>query len=75
MTQLWLLLAEDTSPEPNDVTAGWTGLIVLVLIGLATAFLLRSMNRRLKGVDFDEDETERRPRQDPTRHGEPDEDA
>jgi hypothetical protein len=59
MTAL-LLLAQDEAPKPNDVTAGWTGLIVLLLLALATAFLLRSMNKRLKGIDFDEEETLRR---------------
>lgn len=63
MTQLWLL-AQEQGPEPDDVTAGWTGLLVLVLLAVATGFLLRSMNRRLRGVDFDEgpddeDETDR----------------
>ena len=55
-----LLLVQDEGPEPNDVTAGWTGLIVLLLLAVATAFLLRSMNKRLKGIDFDEDGTQRR---------------
>jgi len=54
---MWLVLAEQ-QPDPEDVTAGWTGLIVLVLLGLATAFLLRSMNKRLKGIDFDEGDQE-----------------
>jgi len=55
-----LLLAQDEAPKPDDVTAGWTGLIVLLLLAGATVFLLRSMNKRLKGIDFDEDETQRR---------------
>jgi hypothetical protein len=55
-----LLLAQDETPKPDDVTAGWTGLIVLLLLAGATVFLLRSMNRRLKGIDFDEEETPRR---------------
>lgn len=59
-----LLLAQNEAPEPNDVTAGWTGLVVLLLLAVATGFLLRSMSKRLKGIDFDEDETQRR--DDPT---------
>ncbi len=59
----WWVLAAEQQPDPDDVTAGWTGLIVLLLLALATAFLLRSMNKRLKGIDFDEDDPE--PRQDP----------
>jgi len=50
------MLAADQQPDPDDVTAGWTGLIVLVLLALATAFLLRSMNKRLKGIDFDDED-------------------
>ena len=59
MTAL-LLLAQDEAPKPDDVTAGWTALIVLLLLAGATVFLLRSMNKRLKGIDFDEEETRRR---------------
>jgi len=55
VTELWMLAA-DQQPDPDDVTAGWTGLIVLVLLALATAFLLRSMNKRLKGIDFDDED-------------------
>lgn len=54
MTERWLV-AQQEAPDPSQVSAGWTGLIVLILLALATAFLLRSMNRRLKGIDFDED--------------------
>lgn len=52
MTLLW---AEQEGPDPSDVSAGWTALIVLLLLAVVTAFLLRSMNKRLKGIDFDED--------------------
>lgn len=54
MTGLLLGFAEE-APDPSDVSAGWAGLIVLVLLAVATVFLLRSMNKRLKGIDFDED--------------------
>lgn len=49
------LFADQEGPDASEVTAGWTGLIVLLLLALATAFLLRSMSKRLKGIDFDED--------------------
>jgi hypothetical protein len=54
MTGRLLAVAED-GPDPSQVSAGWAGLIVLVLLAVATVFLLRSMNKRLKGIDFDEE--------------------
>ena len=54
MTGLLLAAAEE-GPDPSQVSAGWAGLIVLVLLAVATVFLLRSMNKRLKGIDFDEE--------------------
>jgi hypothetical protein len=45
----------EQGPDPSEVSAGWTALIVLLLLAVVTAFLLRSMNKRLKGIDFDED--------------------
>ena len=48
------LVADPDAPDPVQVSAGWTGLIVLLLLAVATAFLVRSMNKRLKGIDFDE---------------------
>ena len=65
MTALWLL-AQEEAPDPADVTAGWTGLIVLVLLAVATGFLLRSMNKRLKGIDFDDDRDDTDPRDEPS---------
>jgi hypothetical protein len=61
MTTLWLLAQEEV-PEPDDVTAGWTGLIVLVLLAVATGFLLRSMNKRLRSIHFDDDDDDADPR-------------
>jgi hypothetical protein len=57
VTLLWLSPQQE-APDASEVTAGWTGLIVLVLLAVATAFLLRSMNKRLKGIDFDGDRSE-----------------
>lgn len=54
MTGLLQAVAEE-GPDPSQVSAGWAGLIVLVLLAVATVFLLRSMNKRLKGIDFDEE--------------------
>ena len=49
------LLAQQEGPNASQVSAGWTALIVLLLLAVVTAFLLRSMNKRLKGIDFDEE--------------------
>ncbi|MGI8612336.1 MAG: hypothetical protein ACR2KL_00040 [Nocardioidaceae bacterium] len=46
-------------PDPATVTAGWIGFLVLAGLGFATYLLVRSMNRHLKRIDFDEDETGR----------------
>lgn len=41
-------------PEPADVVAGWSGLIVIAALIVATGFLIRSMHKRLQRIDFDE---------------------
>lgn len=40
--------------DPNRVTPGLLGFTVVVLLGLATWALLRSLNRHLKRVRFEE---------------------
>ncbi|MGH3423351.1 MAG: hypothetical protein ACRDO8_01405 [Nocardioidaceae bacterium] len=40
--------------DPEDVKPGWTAFIVVVLLGVALAFLLRSFTKQLKKVDFEE---------------------
>jgi hypothetical protein len=55
MTSTLLSAVAEEGPDPSTVSAGWAGLIVLVLLAVATVFLLRSMNKRLKGIDFDEE--------------------
>nr|CAA9312872.1 MAG: hypothetical protein AVDCRST_MAG46-265 [uncultured Nocardioidaceae bacterium] len=70
MTGLLLTAAEE-APDPSDVSAGWAGLIVLVLLAVATVFLLRSMNKRLKGIDFDEDPDRGEPGRDDGDDGRP----
>jgi hypothetical protein len=40
--------------EPEDVTAGGVGFLVIAGLAVGTFFLLRSMNKQLKKVDFDE---------------------
>lgn len=42
----FLLLAQGV--DPNRVSAGPLGLLVVLLMFVATAFLIRNMNRRLK---------------------------
>lgn len=40
--------------EPEDVTAGGVGFVVIAGLVVGTVFLLRSMNKQLKKVDFEE---------------------
>ncbi|MGH3454586.1 MAG: hypothetical protein ACRDPQ_04040 [Nocardioidaceae bacterium] len=41
--------------EPEDVTAGGIGFVVIAALAVGTAVLLRSLNKQLKKVDFDEE--------------------
>jgi hypothetical protein len=47
--------------DPNKVTPGLLGFLVVLGLGLATWVLLRSMNRQLKKVDFDDASGQDRP--------------
>jgi hypothetical protein len=40
--------------EPEDVTAGGAGFLVIAGLVVGTVFLLRSFNKQLKKVDFEE---------------------
>ncbi|WP_406297036.1 hypothetical protein OG948_15280 [Embleya sp. NBC_00888] len=51
MTPLALQLAV----EESKVTPGLLGFVVVAAIAVATWLLLKSMNKQLKRVDFDED--------------------
>jgi hypothetical protein len=44
--------------DPNRVTPGVLGLVVVVALGIATWLLMRSMNRHLRRIDFDEGDPE-----------------
>jgi hypothetical protein len=47
-----IVLAQTTNTfDPNKVTPGLLGFVVVVAIGLATWFLLKSMNGHLRNVD------------------------
>ncbi|MBA2551925.1 MAG: hypothetical protein H0V13_12900 [Nocardioidaceae bacterium] len=46
---------EQEAPHPDDVVAGWSGFIVVVALAVATGLLIRSMHKRLRRIDFDED--------------------
>lgn len=41
-------------PDPALVTPGLLGLVILLALGLAVAFLYRSMRTQLRRVDFDD---------------------
>lgn len=43
-------------PDPSLVTPGLFGLVMVLALGVAVAFLFRSMNRQIKRVDFPESE-------------------
>jgi hypothetical protein len=40
--------------DPAKVKPGWLALVIILLMGLATYLLWRSMNRQLKKVNFDD---------------------
>jgi hypothetical protein len=48
--------------DDSIVRPGWLGFIVFLLMAGAVALLLRSFVKHLKRIDFDEDATERPPR-------------
>ena len=41
-------LLADRAPEPEDVTAGWTALVVFLLLAAAVAFLGFSLVKQLR---------------------------
>jgi hypothetical protein len=43
-----LTLLADETPEPEDVTAGWTGLLVFLLLIAAVVFLGFSLVKQLR---------------------------
>lgn len=51
-----ILLAEENTPEAEDVVAGWTGLLVILGMAVAVAFLGWSLVRQLKKADKAEQE-------------------
>jgi hypothetical protein len=40
--------------EPENVTAGTAGFLIIAALAVGTVFLLRSLNKQLKKVDFEE---------------------
>jgi hypothetical protein len=48
------LLGLVAAPDPSQVKPGWLALVIVLLMGLATFLLWRSMNHQLKKVDFDD---------------------
>ena len=49
------LLPRAKELDENKVTPGVLGFIVFAVIGLAVWFLMKSMNRHMNRVDFDEE--------------------
>jgi hypothetical protein len=50
-----------TAVEPENVTAGGVGFLVIAGLAVGTVFLLRSLNKQLKKVDFEEEEADEAP--------------
>ena len=48
------LVAAQEGPAPEDVKAGWLGLLVWLALAAAVVFLAFSLTKHLKKVDFDE---------------------
>jgi hypothetical protein len=44
----------------DRVTPGLLGFLVVAALGVATWFLIKSMNKQLKKIDFDESKTQAR---------------
>lgn len=44
--------------DSDRVAPGLLGFLVVAALGVATWFLIKSMNKQLKKIDFDESETE-----------------
>ena len=57
-----LALSED------QVTPGLLGFLVVAALGVATWFLIKSMNKQLKKIDFDEAKTQVREERDGARN-------
>lgn len=48
--------APSPAPKPVDddkVSPGWIGLVLLIAMGVAVVFLVRSMQARLRNIDVD----------------------
>ena len=58
MSALELLATQQTgilsAPNPEDVKPDWLMFVVVVLMGIALYFILRSLIKHLKRVDFEE---------------------
>ncbi|MEV6211097.1 hypothetical protein [Kitasatospora sp. NPDC051914] len=48
-------LAADLALDESKVTPGLLGFVVFAALGIATWFLLKSMNSRFKKIDFAEE--------------------
>jgi hypothetical protein len=44
--------------DEDRVTPGLLGFLIVAALGVATWFLIKSMNKQLKKIDFDESETQ-----------------
>ncbi|WP_133626578.1 hypothetical protein [Enemella evansiae] len=51
--------------DPNSVVAGWIPLVLILVLGGASALLFRSMRRQMRKIDIPEEGVDTRPDQDP----------
>jgi hypothetical protein len=54
-TLLSVALAAQEGPAPEDVKAGWLGLLVWLALAGAVVFLAFSLRKHLRKVDFEEE--------------------
>jgi hypothetical protein len=55
LMSILLPVLQNVAPDPEDVTQGWLGAVVFVLLATATVLLWLSFRKQLKKVDFEEE--------------------
>lgn len=66
-----LIASSALAVESDQVAPGLLGFLVVAAIGLATWFLIKSMNKQLSKIDFEERDEPRQHRDEEARGGEP----
>jgi hypothetical protein len=58
-----LSLTALTEVNPDKVRPGWVALLIVLALAGATFLLWRNMGKQMKKIDFDEDATEPKPKE------------